>query len=50
MKKRKTTRSPQDGRAKQTESNGPKAKQKNTTRAAGKPASMPKRTTQRLKG
>jgi hypothetical protein len=50
MKKRKTTRTAQDGRAKQTENNGPKAKQKTARRAAGRPASTPKRTTQRLKG
>jgi hypothetical protein len=50
MKKRKTTRSAQDGRAKQTESNGPKANPKTPRKAAGRPASMPKRTSQRLKG
>ena len=49
MKKRKTTRSAQDGRAKQTENNGPKAKRKNARRGAGRPASTPKRTSQRLK-
>jgi hypothetical protein len=51
MKKRKTTRSARDGRAKQTENNGPKANPKTPRKTSGgKPASMPRRTTERLRG